>query len=225
MHIVLLNTNPVISRLLLLCTDETTSTLQEVSAIEAIGDENCDILLIDDSLYTKEMLDVLRALPNTKKVLLSYQGDEVEGFDTTIKKPFLPLQIMSIIKEIQSQKEKVFDIKMPPNILSFQDIEQIKTLLEVDSTLLADAYLSDESVEIDKMKVITEELIAEGVQNDKESKVLKDFIQIDEDMLQEEKIERAIQVAIQQLSKKKLKKFKEGKEIKMRIQLKDNDLC
>ncbi len=217
MHIVLVNTNAVISKLLLLCTSDTTTTLQEVSTVEAIGNESCDMIVIDESLYTKQMLDVLGAFTDTQKVLLSYQGDAVEGFDKTIKKPFLPLQILSIIEEIQGNQEKnieeeVFDVKIPPNILNFQEIEQIKILLEVDNTLLADAYLRDESLEIDKMKSVTEQLMAEGISQAKER-------------IEKKKIEQAIEVAIQGLSKKKLKKLREGKEIKMRIQLKDNELC
>ncbi len=103
MNILLLNTNPVVSRLVALCMRDDTITFREVSDISDAGDTTYDIIFVDDASYNNETAAFLDTLNTGKIVFFSRRdsGEEVGGsFDRVIKKPFLPSQIQAVIDEV-----------------------------------------------------------------------------------------------------------------------------
>lgn len=103
MNILLLNTNPVVSRLVALCMRDDTITFREVPDISDTGDTTYDIIFVDDASYDGETAAFLDALDTGKIVFFSRRdsGEEVGGaFDYVIKKPFLPSQIQAVIDEV-----------------------------------------------------------------------------------------------------------------------------
>jgi len=105
MNILLLNTNPVVSRLVALCMRDDTITFQEVSGIPEASDTTYDIVFVDDASYDNETAAFLDTLDTGKIVFFSRRdsGEEVGGlFDRVIKKPFLPSQIQTVINEVAS---------------------------------------------------------------------------------------------------------------------------
>ncbi len=108
MNILLLNTNPVVSRLVSLCMRDDTITYREVSAISEVGGTAYDIVFVDDASYDNEAAAFLSALDTKKIVFFSSRdsGEEIGGaFDRVIKKPFLPSQIQAVIDEMSIVEE------------------------------------------------------------------------------------------------------------------------
>ncbi len=108
MNILLLNTNPVVSRLVSLCMRDDTITYQEVSGISEVGGTAYDIVFVDDASYDNETAAFLSALDTKKIVFFSSRdsGEEIgSAFDRVIKKPFLPSQIQAVIDEMSAAEE------------------------------------------------------------------------------------------------------------------------
>ena len=101
MKILLINNNPLVSRMLALCTRDEEFELDEVKSVDEIGEENYDLLFVDDSSYA-DLIDALLEDGSIKqKVFISYSEEEANGFDQTIKKPFLPSQIIKVIESVE----------------------------------------------------------------------------------------------------------------------------
>ena len=117
MNILLINTNPVVSRLVSLCMRDESITYEEVDRISEVSGIRYDIVFVDDASYHDEVAAFLAAIDIGKIVFLSARdtGDEIgNAFDTVIKKPFLPSQIQAVIDDAErSEEEEVKAVEMP----------------------------------------------------------------------------------------------------------------
>lgn len=291
MNILLININPVVSRLLALCTRDEHILLDEVVSANAVDKVSYDIVFVDEASYVDEVQALLETVEARKKVFISYAGETMKGFDATVKKPFLPSQIINIIESIplndcEETEENIVveeDISMVsfslekeeaengiledifplseedeasedmleleedvslPEVLNRDEIAKIKALLDMDDEMEEheDALsLSDDEYEARKVKVIKEQLIAEGLEIVEEDEIVEELSNdVDEDVdetpaktqqkkeetgLSEEelfRIEEAIMAALAQMKPKKIKKLLKGKETKIKIKLEDN---
>lgn len=100
MKILLINNNPLVSRMLALCTRDEDIILDEVKSVDAVGEGSYDLLFVDDSSYVDQVDTLLEEGRIRQKVFISYSADSVKGFDETIKKPFLPSQIINVIENV-----------------------------------------------------------------------------------------------------------------------------
>lgn len=300
MKILLININPVVSRLLALCTRDEHIGLDEVVSAETVDKFSYDIVFVDEASYVDDVQDLLEVLEARKKVFISYDGEAMRGFDVTIKKPFLPSQIINIIESItmndtdekeeeivgsedissfplSSEYEEAEDEILPdifplstieeesgdmleleenvrlPDVLDSDEIAKIKALLDMDDEIAEteDATsLSDDEYEARKVKVIKEQLIADGLEIVEEDEIVEELSnevvnaveeadatlpkkkksktkkkQKQEIGLNEEelsRIEEAIMAALSQMKPKKIKKLLKGKETKVKIKLEDD---
>jgi len=109
MHILLLNTNPVVSRLIALCIREDHVSLEEVTVLESTAREQYDILFVDDASYSHEVDSFLDAVKVGERVLLAGKSmtDVLpECFTAMLKKPFLPSQISEILKKAEAEESE-----------------------------------------------------------------------------------------------------------------------
>ncbi|SFV58705.1 Transcription initiation factor IIF alpha subunit [hydrothermal vent metagenome] len=196
MHILLINVNPVVSRLLILCTRDDTILLDEVESVDKVSKNHYDIVFVDESSYGRDVMVSLERLKSLKKVFISYLGDEVKGFDATIKKPFLPSQITEVIAAVQKHRsdegserdeegstEDKFSIfplsaeEIDENttaVLDVDEIEKIKALLNMDDDSgIEESKLSEEEIEALKVEVIKEQLIADGLEIINENEIVE----------------------------------------------------
>lgn len=291
MKILLININPVVSRLLALCTRDEHILLDEVVSANAVDKVSYDIVFVDEASYVDEVQALLETVEARKKVFISYAGETMKGFDATVKKPFLPSQIINIIESIplndcEETEENIVveeDISMVsfslekeeaengiledifplseedeasedmleleedvslPEVLNRDEIAKIKALLDMDDEMEEheDALsLSDDEYEARKVKVIKEQLIAEGLEIVEEDEIVEELSNdVDEEVdetpaktqqkkeetgLSEEelfRIEEAIMAALAQMKPKKIKKLLKGKETKIKIKLEDD---
>lgn len=193
MHILLINTNPVVSRLFVLCAEEADITLKEVSTVDNMQDEPYTMIFVDDSVYDESMIEFFETFENIKKVFISYTNKHIDGFDFTIEKPFLPSTIIEIFEnhrdnatvsheeDEQTIVEEVDDImptntqesaKDNTNILDIDEIEKIKHILKSDEEEELEDLLSEEDIEKRKVELIKKQLIDEGVEIVEENEIV-----------------------------------------------------
>ncbi len=284
MKILLINANPVVSRLLALCTRGEHIVLDEVKGVDTIEDVDYDILFVDDASYLDHVDALLKDRRIRKKVFISYDEDMVKGFDQTIKKPFLPSQIMKVIESVDmsqvidnsenieeesistfpssTEEERVEKEELPPifplstaedekvddileiddtdtEVLDSDEIEKIKALLDMDDeiALNEDEVISDDEYEARKVKIIKEQLIADGLDIIEEDAIVEELSTIVADSSEEtnkrkkketlfnkdelSRIEDAVVVALDKMKPKKIKKLLKGKKIEIKIKLED----
>jgi len=99
--ILLVNFNPVVSRLFALCTRDPHIELDEVGDTRDIAHgKRYDLVFVDDASYVESVKEFLEEQSAGKKVYISYKAGNVPGFDMTLKKPFLPSQILNIMGDV-----------------------------------------------------------------------------------------------------------------------------
>jgi hypothetical protein len=109
MNILLINTNPVVSRLISLCMREDNTILEEVTEASAMKLDSYDIVFVDDASCVSNVRQLLQNMTSEKKVLLlgnNILEDLTEDFNEVIKKPFLPSDIRSAIDTLNHTEEK-----------------------------------------------------------------------------------------------------------------------
>ena len=255
MHILLINVNPVVSRLFVLCTRDDEVLLDEVTDVASIENNVYDIVFVDETSYNQDVVEFLASLPNIKKVFISYQSDSVDGFDMTIKKPFLPSQIIEILEDTKENSETLEEIEdssapeetesffeeeqpsifpleteeedllgidevsldilekkeeQQPTVLDSDEIEKIKSLLDMDDEDdIVDEMLSEEEIEAKKVQIIKDQLIAEGLEIVEENEII-DELSIDLNGAFNKKESKKKKVK-KDMKKEKLKKKKSKK--------------
>jgi hypothetical protein len=231
MHILLINANPVVSRLLILCTREDAFLLDEVKDVEEVQRDEYDIVFVDEGSYGRDVATFLAKLKDSKKVFISYRSDAMRGFDVVIKKPFLPSQITDILVDLSNKTEKNQELSLDssldaemegdleamvekeedsPVVLDIDEIEKIKTLLDMDEDLeLPDIELSDEERETRKIELIKEQLIADGLEIIDEDEIIEELsIGLDGTLGSVEKAQKKKSKSKKSKKKNKAKKLK-----------------
>ena len=186
MNILLLNTNPVVSRLISLCMRDDDTVLEEVTDVNAVTHDRYDVVFVDDASCVDGLKDALRNFMIRKKVFLSSKNsneDHLDYFDEIIKKPFLPSQITAVLEsldEIENDVEEIveehfifplateedkIELEEPraAEVLDNNEIERIKALLEDDSMEL-EPIESEDDYETRKVEAITKHLVDDGLE-------------------------------------------------------------
>jgi uncharacterized membrane protein len=203
MNILLINDNPVVSRLLALCTRDADMVLEEVQGLDTIQHASYDVVFVDEGSYKDEVMNLSEILQIGKKVLLSNVDVAINDFDLTIKKPFLPSQIIEVLEsmEIDTDENERVEKEVPSifplsseaeeiveeiNVVNTQvldetELEKIKGLLEMDDEIAdTNEVLSEEELEIRKVEAIKEQLIAEGLEIVGEEEIVDELSASDE---------------------------------------------
>ncbi len=241
MNILLINTSPVVSRLISIFVNEKTF-LDEPKKSSQLKLSKYDLVFVDDASYVLEIEQLLKNTPFLKKVLLSSKkmpDDIVKYFDEVIQKPFLPSQIRSVIdstsKYIKDNNIQNSTFKSS-NILDKNEINKIKELLD-DSESNEDFLIDKDNYESRKVEVITEHLESDGLEIIAEEEIINILSEKSkEDEIKEKnrkkksspkskkskKFEDKLLLAIEHMGTKKLKKLLKGAEININIKFKDD---
>lgn len=105
MKVLLINKNPVVSRMIHLGAEKAGFELDEAEGLENITSDYYDIVFIDDEIYSRNLLDILRQNVVATKIGLIASRDQQEtvGFDFIFKKPFLPTDIVELLRRIEAE--------------------------------------------------------------------------------------------------------------------------
>jgi len=202
MNILLVNTNTVVSRLFILCTRDDSIKLKEVTNVNDVNISNYHMIFVDEASYAENEEQLREVYEDTQKIFLASQYESMNNFDTIIKKPFLPSQIIELIAKTEVNtvgeennqnsdvspvfplvaEDKLNGIEMVkdrtenPAVLDMNEIEKIKTLLEMNESLeVTDMKLSDDELEKRKIEIIKEQLISDGLEIVDENDIMIDL--------------------------------------------------
>jgi hypothetical protein len=195
MHILLINANPVVSRLLVLCTRDDAVVLDDVSVVADVQSSEYDIVFVDEASYGRDVADLLVTFGSTKKVFISYRSDDMRGFDVTIKKPFLPSQITDIIKEVEVS---TVETELKEDVLLIEDEEREEEIPHIFP--LSSDEMPEEKIE--EVKELSEPTVLDGDEIEK-IKALLDMDD-DEDILEEILSDEALESRKVELIKEQL---------------------
>jgi len=238
MNILLINANPVVSRLLALCTRDDTVSLNEVLTVDDVQENDYNVVFVDESSYGRNVVAFIERLKSVKKVFISYRDEEVDGFDVTIKKPFLPSQITEIITGIdrykKEDKPKLEDKTLvieaetinedTPSIfpLSSEEECEVDTLEEDNTSAVLDtdeiekikALLEiDDNLEEQEIALSDEEIEARKVEVIKEQLIADGLEIVDENEIVEE-LSISLDGTLNSVKKSKKKKSKKKTKVK-----------
>ena len=105
MKILLLNDNPVVNKLVTLSAQKTSDELEIVDSMDVLLPGVYDLLVVDDSLYSDDFFDVIKdKLTFTSSLYIcTRDAATVETFSSTIKKPFLPTDLVELFLKFAKQ--------------------------------------------------------------------------------------------------------------------------
>ena len=177
MNILLINTNPVVSRLVSLCMRDESIVFEEVEHVTEVEGSRYDIVIVDDASYNDKVAAFSAWVANIGKlVFLSSRdmGEEIGGkFDMVIKKPFLPSQIQDIIESFRAEAKEaketeeetslsMMEIESPNETAvedtSAEDVEEEK---ESEASFIFPLSSSSETTETEEGDRESEEIIEE----------------------------------------------------------------
>jgi len=156
MKILLINNNPVVSRLTALSARKEEVEIDEIQEVTELSSDTYDIVFVDADSWSKDVKDVISDNIKTQKSVLFYaDGDEEEQstFDITILKPFLPSEVSAVIRSIE---QKSTDLNEPAEESHFDIIGDAKAskrdeLFDLDGIDAFDAPIEKEEVETPKL--------------------------------------------------------------------------
>lgn len=214
MTILLINNNPVVSRLLSLCTRDAAMILETVSSIDEASAVRYDVLFVDEGSCEGDVASLSTRLDVGKKVYLSYSDDPMAGFDETIKKPFLPSQVMEVLENVEVREE--IDEVLNEETSIDEEVEEIIHDEEIPSIFPLSAEEVEEEEEVDQeVEEIEEEDPVLEVLDRGEIEKIKALLDMDEedteglDLTEETYESRKIEVIKEQLIADGLEIFEE----------------
>jgi len=183
MKILLINANPVVSRLLALCTREAHLLLDEVTDVNEVKNVVYDLIFVDDGSYMEDIDTFLEEEDIRKKIFISYNKDTVKGFDETIKKPFLPSQIIKVIESID-MSEAVDELVEKHSIfpLASEDVSAEKedvSIEEEGELSIFSPEVEDESTEDEEFE--SSEALPLEILDSSEIEKIKALLDMDDD--------------------------------------------
>ena len=177
MRILLLNTNPVVSRLITLCLKDRHVELYEFSSLEKIEDKAYDLAFIDDASFGRITADMLQSFRIEKLVLLTTHPEERDNtIDIVIKKPFLPSKIIEVVEALSFTEPSELSADEPPHIFPLSAAEEIPEEIQEEETADSHPVLDiDEIARIKSLLEMEEEIPDEGLweKNEEELETLK----------------------------------------------------
>lgn len=152
--ILLLNENPVVTKLVTLSAQKTSDELDIITNIEDLKSQNYDLFAIDDTLYKQEIFDEIKKKTNFSKSLYicSRDAEEVKGFTNTIRKPFLPTDLVELFANLDSTQNQAKEVDA-------QDELDLTESFDIELDSKNDGELLDvdiEDIDMDELSDATE---------------------------------------------------------------------
>ncbi len=144
MKLLLINKNPVVSRMMLMSVPKAGFEIEECDSVYDLPKGRFEVVVIDDEMYDENFLeDIKRNIKFAKLGLITASKSmEQEGFDFVLTKPFLPTDLIEILREVKSELEK--------EGVSLEEEPKEQPQEEVNATL--DRFLVSDEEEDDYLK-------------------------------------------------------------------------
>ena len=98
MKLLLLNENPVVTKLVTLSAQKTGDELVSASSVEEVEAGNYDLLIVDDGSFDETVMEQLQEkVTSSKTLFMGARGSELpSGFEAMLSKPFLPTDLVEL---------------------------------------------------------------------------------------------------------------------------------
>jgi len=144
MKILLINNNPVVSRLTALSARKEEIEIDEIQEVTELSSDKYDIVFVDADSLSKDVSDIISENIKVQKKVLFYAQDDKEenkSFDMTIAKPFLPSEVSAVIRSVEESDLKVQEksaLQADENYDLFADKQEEKKeeLFDLDDDIL-----------------------------------------------------------------------------------------
>jgi hypothetical protein len=224
MKILLINSNPVVSRLTALSARKESVALDEIKDISELKNGDYHIVFVDAESFTKEISNFLKNSNITKRVCFYTQDDKNRDniFNFEILKPFLPSEVSAILRDtkIEMEQEENLDI----------DIDNSK---QKEEYLNLSELISTKKDDLEPINLIEKSVIEDTDEKETEEKLLHELSiakeQIDEIKKENLDLELETESPIERKEEPKLEeKIELNKEIEKPIikeeKITDNEL-
>ncbi|MCK4737515.1 MAG: DNA topoisomerase IV, partial [Sulfurimonas sp.] len=221
MKILLLNNNPVVNKLVTLSTQKTSDELDVVDNLDDIESNKYDLLVIDDTLYSEDIMQELNSKIEFNKSLYicAKDAEMADGFTSILKKPFLPTDLVELFVSLASDtdtielddvnKEELDEVKV--NEDDFDELDSLDDEVEEVDNIDDDINDFDEldslddEVKLDEVEAIDEpeELEEVSLESDAES---EEVSELDEEL---EEVESSEDIADTILDKEDLQEVQD----------------
>jgi len=151
MKILLINNNPVVSRLTALSARKEDIKIDEIQEVTELNSANYDIVFVDADSWTKDVRDVISENLKTQKSVLFYaDGDDEEkgSFDISILKPFLPSEVSAVIRSVEASSIDL-EGENHLNIVTDSKVEAKSELFDLDGLDALDGKKEEHSLILD----------------------------------------------------------------------------
>ena len=144
MNVLLVNNDPVVSKLVTLSTLKTGDRLDIAEKIDEVRDGSYDLLILDRGLFTPDALEAIndKAIYAHSIYITTRDSETTELFEKTLYKPFLPTELLVMLhqfsKSVQKEQEAV------AKEIVFDDLED---KFFTEDEILGDVIESEERVE------------------------------------------------------------------------------
>jgi len=166
MKILLINSNPVVSRLTALSARKERIKLDEIKNISELKNSDYNIVFVDIESFNQETANFLKNSNITKRVCFYTQDDKNRNniFNFEILKPFLPSEVSAIIRDtkIEMEQEESLD-------LDIGNSEQQEEHLNLDE------LISTKRDDLEPLNIIEKSVIKDENEKDIEEKLLNEL--------------------------------------------------
>lgn len=180
MNILLFNNNPVVNKLVTLSAQKTSNTVDTAQNTDDIESKKYDILIIDDELYSPQIMEEISNRAEYKKSLYicSKDAKPAEGFTKTLKKPFLPTDLVELLISLSKESKELnapqFDLL--DDTVSLDKSDELDDMEDVDSFDFDELDSLDEEIEDSKTSEFDELEAQEDIGFDE----LEDDLELDD---------------------------------------------
>jgi len=196
MKILLINNNPVVSRLTALSARKEDIEIDEIQEVTELNSDSYDIVFVDGDSWTKDVRDVISENIKVQKSVLFYadgEEDEKEDFDLSILKPFLPSEVSAVIRAVEETKsvatpenETLIDDNHFNILDDINEPKKEEKLVEDDLSLMDHNTFDTKLEEAFPLKInsLDDDLFEDKDDDMAEKKEEKELDEIDEDLFE-----------------------------------------
>ena len=152
MNLLLINKNPVVSRMLKLSAPKAGFEVDECDNVYELPHGEYDVVFIDDEMYDENFLKEIKKNIKFSQigVITSSKDEQIEGFDFTLTKPFLPTDLIELLRGIKSKIEFIKKEHENKEIADIEKKEEPLDILSLNETLELENKEIEENLPIPK---------------------------------------------------------------------------
>ena len=105
MNILLINKNPVVLRMLKLSAPKAGFEVESCDNVYELPRGMFDTVFIDDEMYDENFLKEIKRSIVFRQIglITSSKNEHIEGFDFTLTKPFLPTDLIELLRGVRAK--------------------------------------------------------------------------------------------------------------------------